>query len=390
MIRPANVSVPVPAAAATSSRLAALFATQRGSTGLRIVAVVTACLVVAAISAAQHIVHYSLKNEPGYPGRTFAAEVLEWLLWGSLVPVILRVDARFGFGRRNLAGALAAHGALFLTFLLLHNGLMAEVNIWVDPTMAANGYRQMYLTRFVSRLTTGAAVYASILLIDHGLAMFADYHRRTARGAQLEAQLATARLQNLKMQLQPHFLFNTLHVIAGLVREGNRGMAVDAIAHLSDLLRQALRRDDRQEVTVEEELEFLDAYLEIQRIRFGDRLTVRIDAPAETRDALVPHLLFQPLVENAVRHGIAKRMTRGVVSVRLSRDEARLLLEVSDDGAGFRANAFANGGVGLRNTMARLRQLYGDQHSFEIAPGPQGGTSVRIGVPFRQGERDVD
>jgi two-component sensor histidine kinase len=357
---------------------------------LRVVVVVTACLVVAAISAAQHIVHYSLKNEPGHPERAIAAEVLEWLMWGALVPVILRLDSRFGFGRRGVGGALAAHGTLFLTFLLLHNGVMAGVNLWMDPSFAANGYREMFLTRFVSRLTTGAAVYASILLIHHGLAMFADYHRRTARGAQLEAQLATARLQNLKMQLQPHFLFNTLHVIAGLVREGNRTMAVDAIAHLSDLLRQALRRDDRQEVTVEEELEFLDAYLEIQRIRFGDRLVVRIDAPIETRDALVPHLLFQPLVENAVRHGIAKRMTKGVVSVRLVRDGPTLLVEVADDGAGFPANAFANGGVGLRNTMARLRELYGDRHTFEIAPGPQGGTSVRVGVPFRQGERDVD
>ena len=140
----------------------------------------------------------------------------------------------------------------------------------------------------------------------------------------LEAQLATARLQNMKMQLQPHFLFNTLHVIAGLVREGDRATAVEAITHLSDLLRQGLRHDDRQEVTLEEELEFLDAYLVIQRIRFGDRLAVRIDAPLDTRDALVPHLLFHPLVGNAIRHGMARRMSAGTVSVTVRRADAYL------------------------------------------------------------------
>jgi two-component sensor histidine kinase len=361
---------------------AALFGSDARSRRVRALLVLAAGIALGIIGAAQHILLYGIKHEPMYPARILAAEVLEWVLWSAFVPVIFWLDARAGFRTPGWRRAAAAHAALLLGFLLLHNGIMTGVNFLVDPALR-QGYISLYVARLISRLPTAAVVYGSILAIGYGLRLFSDMHRRRVRGARLEAQLATARLQNMKMQLQPHFLFNTLHVIAGLVREGDRATAVEAITHLSDLLRQGLRHDDRQEVTLEEELEFLDAYLVIQRIRFGDRLAVRIDAPLDTRDALVPHLLFQPLVENAIRHGIARRMSAGTVSVTVRRADAYLGLEVEDDGAGLRPNAFAAGGVGLRNTMARLRQLYGDRHTFEIGPGRADGTVVRIRIPLR-------
>ncbi len=203
---------------------------------------------------------------------------------------------------------------------------------------------------------------------------------RGLRASRLEMSLAEARLAMLRMQLQPHFLFNTLNSIAALMRRD-----VDAadrmIARLAELLRHSLDTTGRREVTLREELETLERYLEIEQTRFADRLTVRYDVDSETLDALVPGLILQPIVENAVHHGVAQRSTAGLIALSTKRDNGQLVIEVSDDGPGFVRGAMQQG-VGLTNTRARLEQLYGPQHGFQINDRPDGGADVVMRLPY--------
>jgi LytS/YehU family sensor histidine kinase len=184
------------------------------------------------------------------------------------------------------------------------------------------------------------------------------------------------------MQLNPHFLFNTLHAISALVHKDVEA-ADRMIARLSDLLRYALESTDAQEVPLRQELGFLNRYLEIEQTRFGDRLTVRLDIAPETLDALVPNLVLQPLVENAIRHGIEPRAKPGRIDLRARRENGRLKLEVCDNGVGLPSGRIPEEGVGLSNTRARLQQLYGEGHCFELGDAPGGGLMVSVELPFR-------
>jgi two-component system LytT family sensor kinase len=190
------------------------------------------------------------------------------------------------------------------------------------------------------------------------------------------------------MQLHPHFLFNTLNGIAGLVRDQRNREAVQMLAGLSDLLRYTLESAGKQEVSLREELDFLELYLDIQQMRFPDRLRVEMRVAPETLDALVPNLILQPLVENAVRHGVAVRASAGTVGVAAEREDGLLWVTVYDDGPGLKdgRTASAEGGIGLSNTRARLEQLYGARHRFGVRNREGGGTEAVLAIPFRAAE----
>lgn len=207
------------------------------------------------------------------------------------------------------------------------------------------------------------------------------YHRESRDREQLEVQLAQAQVQSLKLQLHPHFLFNTLNTITALISQDPQG-AERMVSGLSDLLRLSLRNASEQEVPLDRELEILQHYLSIQEIRFADRLTVRYDIGADVRQALVPNLLLQPLVENAIRHGIAPRAAPGTIVVSAHRANDVLQLVVEDDGVGPGATSDGEG-IGLRNTRARLERLYGSRHRMEFTGGRYGGFVVHMEIPFR-------
>ncbi|CAN5692596.1 histidine kinase [soil metagenome] len=221
-----------------------------------------------------------------------------------------------------------------------------------------------------------------------GIALAIEYARRYRErelsSAQLEAQLTRARLQALKMQLHPHFLFNTLHAISSLVHR-DPDAAERMIANLSEMLRTALAHEAAQEVTVQEELELLEPYLEIEKTRMGDRLTITQEIAPETRNAQLPHLILQPLVENAIKHGIAPRRGAGQVEITTARLNGHLKLRVRDNGRGMPAGAELSrpGGVGLSNTRDRLKQLYGAEHRLNVSSSPEAGTLIEITIPFR-------
>jgi LytS/YehU family sensor histidine kinase len=215
------------------------------------------------------------------------------------------------------------------------------------------------------------------------------YLERDTRAAQLKEKLARAELQALRNQLHPHFLFNTLNSVVSLMHE-NVPAADDMLGDLSDLLRASLSGNEEHEISLHQEVALLECYLRIQKRRFEDRLSAMLDIPRQLQDAAVPPLLLQPLVENAILHGIAPCTRRGEVRIRAARVKDKLCLEVVDDGAGLQPGY--REGIGLSNTRARLRQLYGDDQSFELSGRPQGGVAVRLVLPLRtiKGEPKTD
>jgi LytS/YehU family sensor histidine kinase len=246
----------------------------------------------------------------------------------------------------------------------------------------------------VSRLFTGyvaswftldSIVYCTLLAVYHALVYYRVSQDRALRASQLEARLAQAQLQVLRMQLQPHFLFNTLHTISALMHKDVK-RADSMIAALSDLLRMSLRSIGVQEVELREELDFLQRYLEIMTLRFGDRLTVTLDIDSEVLDARVPTLVLQPLVENSLRHGFGDGMRAGHVRVTVAPDGEMLRCEVVDNGRGIPQDG-PREGVGISNTRARLRHLYGERFSLELMANPGGGARVSLAIPFHSLER---
>jgi sensor histidine kinase YesM len=204
--------------------------------------------------------------------------------------------------------------------------------------------------------------------------------------AQLKSQLSNAQLSALKMQLHPHFLFNTLNAIVVLMRKGRNPEAVDMLTGLSELLRYALENISTQEVRLEQEVEFIERYLEIEKVRFKDRLKVEMHIDRETLGAFVPNLILQPLVENALRHGIGQRSTAGVIEISARREDGMLNMRVRDDGPGLSKSLSADAdgkGIGVANTRARLRQLYGAAHRFDLRNAETGGTVAAITIPFQ-------
>ena len=226
-----------------------------------------------------------------------------------------------------------------------------------------------------------ALIYSLLLGVGYALVYARQLHERELREAQLETELLSAHLNVLKMQLQPHFLFNTLNSISSLMY-ADVGAADRMVARLADFLRQTLRTIDTQEVTLQEEMNFLTLYLDIERTRLRDRLEVCLDVDEGARVALVPHLILQPLVENAIRHAIAPRVEGGSVTVLAKRQGDRLQLVVRDDGPGLRTDPSTTG-LGLQNTRQRLQHLYPGTHRFSIRDGTDGGAEVEVEIPYK-------
>ena len=310
-----------------------------------------------------------------------------WLAWAALAPAVLWARRRFPLERGALKLALPAH--LFGVCLLCaaHTGLTL-MSMWLimqsgGPLPDRLGPLVTYW--WVRDMPFCALFYGLILGIGSALEYYRQFRERQLRASQLETQLAQAQLQMLKMQLHPHFLFNTLNGITGLVRDNDNAAAVQMLVGLSDLLRQTLDNAGKQEVRLGEELEWLELYLKLQQIRFSDRLQVSLDAAPETLDALAPNLITQPLVENAIRHGLSPRAAPGHVSLSAERIDGRLELRVCDDGVGLPAGwrMASDKGVGLMNTEARLKQLYGADFVFEVRNRKQGGAEVLLSIPLR-------
>jgi LytS/YehU family sensor histidine kinase len=313
------------------------------------------------------------------------ALVMAWL-WAALTPLLFSVarfadPARIGWPR-----SLATHGAALVAVALLMGSVRLVLILATAEGASAVWFAfepRLLWPRVVFWADVNFFTYVAVILTGRAMASHRRYLDRTLRTHVLETQLARAQLHFLELQLQPHFLFNSLNVIQELAHEAPNA-AERMLRRLQALLARSLERSGQDEHTMAEELAALEPYLDIQRTRF-EWLAVGIHVSADTRAAMVPHLILQPLVENAIRHGLAVRKAPGHIEVFAERRGDRLVMEVRDDGVGLQAASLtARHGIGLRNASERLRQLYGKDHRFELRPREHGGVVVEIDIPFHQ------
>ena len=307
----------------------------------------------------------------------------DWYVFALLSIPALWLSRRFRLEGEQWRRNLAVHVPSSVVFGVLWVALRVGVEkLRFAQSMASFDFDEMFHWTLARSFYFNVLVYWIIIGTSHAFEYYRRFRDRELEAIELEKLLVQARLETLQAQLNPHFLFNTLNSIASLMRKD-----VDAadrmIVRLSDLLRQTLRKVATQEVPLRDEINFLKSYLEIEQARFGNRLTVRFDTPAQTLAALVPNLVLQPLVENAIKHGLSPRSRQGHIEVRSWQNNDRLHLSVRDNGAGQFENSVLTEGVGLSNTRARLEHLYGEHHRFEFGNAPDGGFLVEIDLPFR-------
>jgi two-component system LytT family sensor kinase len=304
---------------------------------------------------------------------------------GVLVPAVVALCRRLPLAAGARLRRLPAYAAALLAFSAAHTTLMWASRSVLFPLagLGPYDYGQMGY-RYAMELQKDAVAFALVVAFTHLFLRYRAARDREVRVAALEARLAQAELQALRSQIQPHFLFNTLHTISSVMYE-DVARADALIGRLSELLRLAMRSGGAAEVPLAEEMAFLRLYLEIMQARFGPRLTVSLDVDPAASQALVPHLLLQPLVENSIRHGVEAREGAGRIEVRARRDAETLRLAVRDDGPGLAgARAETRGtGIGLANTAERLAGLYGDRHRLAMDDAEGGGLLVSVDIPFR-------
>ena len=311
---------------------------------------------------------------------SFAAghALADWYVFALLSIPALWLARHFSLGDAHWTRNLLAHLAASALFSLAWMVVRSQVEVWLshgEVTLAAAFNRALVTTFFYNLL-----IYWVIITVGYAFDFYRKFNERELRAVELERRLTEARLQALQMQLNPHFLFNTLHAISALMHQDVEA-ADKMLVRLSDLLRHALESTDTQEVPLREEINFLQRYAEIEQTRFGDRLKITMNIPAEVAEALVPNLVLQPLLENAIQHGIEPHARAGRVELTATRQNDSLLLEVRDNGGGLPHGKIAEG-IGLSNTRARLKQLYGERQSFDLANAEAGGACVRITLPF--------
>ena len=298
--------------------------------------------------------------------------------WALLTPGIVWIQRRIEEAHIGKLGALAAHVVIAPAVALLVTIARQRLTTAFTPLDVGE-----LVPSYVYWLDVHVLTYAMVVAAAWALGLHRQYRDRTVRTHMLEVQLARAQLQFLGLQLQPHFLFNCLNAISELAHEAPNA-AERMLRQLHTLLRLSLERAGQDEVTLDEELASLDPYFEIQRARFSDWLTVELEIEPGARLALVPHLILQPLVENAIRHGLAVRSAPGTVGVHAWVTASRLHIEVMDNGVGLAPTRTTfRPGIGLRNAKNRLTQLYGDDHRFELKSGDDGGTVVALEIPYR-------
>jgi two-component system, LytTR family, sensor kinase len=340
--------------------------------------------VFGLILASQFYMMSEMRGQPTPWGRALRHGMLEAFLWSVSTVVIFWLARRFPLERGRMLRSIAVHLAGAVLLSLARVAFTVELSRHVDWLAQREFNRQFWGTSSQSLL-----FYALLLGIAHAVVYYKRFRERERAAERLAAGLTEARLHALKMQLQPHFLFNTLNAISALI-PAEAKPARRMVARLGDLLRIALEHEETQEVTLREELAFLEPYLEIEQARLEDRLTVVMEIAPDVLDARVPHLMLQPLVENAIRHGIAPRIEPGRIDISASRGvgDGFLHLEVRDDGPGMdgAGGTRTRKGVGLANIQSRLEQLYDGRHRFELANHPGGGLVVRISLPFRRAD----
>ena len=348
--------------------------------------IVSAAWIVPAVFAViNRIAQARLRGWEPATLRELLFEFGDWLLYAFLTPGVFAISKRWPLTRPHLVRRAVLHFFFSLLFCVawatcgqvLRVVLEGAVKPWFQIGIE-------WLSWIFVTLPFGVAVYLCVVGIEHATRYFIDAREREVQVARLSEQLSSARFATLQAQLNPHFLFNTLNTITVLVRDNDRQGAVSIIEHLSELLRRTLSRHQANEVTLGEELDLVRQYVAIEQARFSDRLRPEFRIPESLMSAAVPSFALQHLVENAIRHGIAKHTDAGLLLVTATRSGDIMEISVIDDGLGIDPDAPVPPGHGIDNTRERLRALYGGQASLEITRRPDGGTIAILRLPYRE------
>jgi sensor histidine kinase YesM len=307
--------------------------------------------------------------------------VTSWYTWALLTPLALFFGKRFPYSNTQLGPFIAYHFGIYLVLNTIQI-LLATIHIWVLNRWLSDAqpFSGVLYKIAMSGTFYNALIYALLLLAINTIRYYKDLQLEQTRSVQLEKKLTESRMQFLKQQLQPHFLFNTHHSIITLMKLGEKSKAVEMMERLSELMRFALRDDQAQEITLEKELYLTDLYLGIQKVRFEDKLQVHYDIEDIVRNAVLPAMILQPLIENAVKYAVEPATESCAIIISAKKSEAFLYLSIQDNGLSFSPGVLHKG-IGLGNTEERLEKLYGKAHFFEIKQGK--GFHVNIKIPLR-------
>lgn len=331
------------------------------------------------------IMHAEGRHHPWPP--LFATELVSWLPWALVTPLVIHLARRYPLVGGISVRSVSIHAAAFSAISAVAEGWSALLQVLFNP------WGNRHWPTFVDSWSTTLLYQALLFLIAYSLILTVTYvvdaresmARQLTETARLNEELSKAQLAALRRQMEPHFMYNTLNSIAGLVRDERNDAAVSMIVGLSEFLRRASEDSHRSQVTLLEEVEYLQRYLEIQKARFGERLQVSVDIPAELLRAQVPNLLLQPLVENAIKHGITKRVAGGAVRVAGTCQDGSLFLRVYNDGPSLPTDWEAGQtGVGIGNLRTRLRILHGNGSGLQLRCADPGGVEVVVTLPFTE------
>ena len=305
-----------------------------------------------------------------------------WLVFGALTRIPYSLARRFPLRREHIVRTTAVHlaGAAALSLSWTIVGFL--LSLALGRRSPATPLLRLYLSTLLSNLSFCVLLYFAVLGCIYAFFYYGEVREREAQQARLAAQLAEAKLSALRMQLKPHFLFNSLNAITVLVRDQNFQDASRMLELLSGILRQVLQSNDQKEVTLDDELGFTERYLAIEQVRFSDRLKVKWSIEPAIRDAIVPEFILQPLVENAIRHGAGKRSESGLIEIAAAASNGDLLLSIRDNGPGY--DVESESGVGLANTRARLETLFGDAAQLDVGSADGAGTVATVRLPLRR------
>lgn len=320
-------------------------------------------------------------------GPVIVLQCATWFSWALLSPVLFKLSQEHPLENLFSFRSMVLYPLIGIASIGLQVATHTVAMILYPDTGWSHGpFGAIYLSMLRWMVLPSLLVFVGIIGAGHAITYYRKFQDRELRTSQLEQQLTEARLHSLQMQLQPHFFFNTLHAIASLVRVKQNSTAVKMIARFSDLMRYTLDQADKPKTPLSQEMKFVREYLDIEQTRFADRMKVNVHINREVLKAFIPSLLLQPVVENAIKHGIARLPRKGSIDIVAHRINGDLCIEVTNDGVGYKFNGSdkSGNGVGLKNVQQRLHQLYGDRHSFAIEEGRNGRVTVSLVIPYEE------